>query len=122
MRALRILLAIGYAAANVLTGLWLIFLATFPFENQSPDEAATDDWLIGAGIALALCGVFAGAAIALRHRSAAIAYVLAAGAGLGLLLFGLSESHHSDGKLFLWALAVETAGLVALVLSRSPRK
>ncbi len=117
----RVLLAAGFAAANVLTGLWLVFLATFPFENQSPEEAAADDWLIGAALVLAVCGVVAGLAIALRHRRARIAYALAAGLGIILLAFGLVESEHSDARLLAWGLGVETAGLVALHLSR-PRQ
>jgi hypothetical protein len=100
----------------------MIFAATFPFENQSPEEAAKDDWLVGAAIALVALALLAALAVVFRTRWAVASWGVVALAGIALLVWALGVSEHSDGKLLLWGTAVELTGLAAVALSQTGRE
>ena len=53
MRPLALTAAALHVVVSAVAAFLMFFVATFPFENQSIDEAA-DDWLIGAVAAVAL--------------------------------------------------------------------
>lgn len=118
MHAVARVLAGAYFAGHALTAFLLIFWATFPFENQSPEEAASDDWLIGVGVAVFAIGLVVMLAIVFPQRWAVAAYAVALVAGGVLLAWALSVSEHSDGKLLVFGSAVELTGLLALASSR----
>jgi hypothetical protein len=51
----------------------MFLVATFPFENQSPEGAAADDWLIAAAAPIVISAiVIVGAAIARRATAVAL--------------------------------------------------
>jgi hypothetical protein len=118
MRAVSRLLALLYLAGHAVAGFLIVFAATFPFENQSPEEAAGDGWLIVVGVGVLIVGLFVTAAIVFLPRLAIAAYAVALLADVLLLAWALGDSHHSDGKLVFWGVAIELAGLAALVTSR----
>jgi hypothetical protein len=122
MRALSVLVALAWLAAHAVSGFLIVFWATFPFENQSPEEAANDDWLIGVAVALFGLALLATLALVFRPRWSVAAYGLTALAGIALLVWALGVSEHSDGKLLLWGAAVEGTGLAAVALSRTVRE
>jgi hypothetical protein len=99
----------------------MIFVATFPFENQAPGDQGGADWLIGVAITLFAFAFVTTLAILLRRVGWAIAaYVVAAGLGVALLVWAVDVSEHSDGRLLLWGTAIELAGLAAVALMRRP--
>jgi Na+/melibiose symporter-like transporter len=110
----------AYLAGNVVVAFLLIFIATFPFENQDPKDLAKDDWMIGAAVILVVLALATAIAVFLRRRRlAAGALVLSGGLGLGLLGWALHASEHSDGKVLGWGLAIELAGFLAVASTRS---
>jgi hypothetical protein len=119
MRTFSAVLALAYFAGHAIMAFLLVFWATFPFENQSPEEAAGDDWLIGVGLGVFILGLVVALAIMFRSRWAVVAYAVALAAGGVLLFWALTVSEHSDGKLVLLGTAVEAIGLVALSLSQA---
>jgi hypothetical protein len=112
-------LAGAYGTGHLITAFLLIFWATFPFENQSPEEAANDDWLIGVAVGVVVVGLVATFGIVFLTRWAVAAYAAAVVAGGALLAWALNVSENSDGKLLLWAAAIELTGLAAVVVSRA---
>jgi hypothetical protein len=119
MRPLAILLALAYLAGYAVVAFLLVFFATFPFENQSPEDAGKDNWLIGVAVILFVLALVTALAILLRRLGWAIgAYVAAAGSGVALLAWALDVSEHSDGKLVVWGTAIELVGLGAVALAR----
>jgi Na+/melibiose symporter-like transporter len=121
MRPLSVLLGLAYLAGNAVFALLMVFLATFPFENQSPEDAGKDDWLIGVAVLLLALALVTALAILLRRVALAlIGYVVAAGLGVALLVWAVGESEHSDGKLLLWGTLIELAGLAAVAVT--PRR
>jgi hypothetical protein len=100
------------------------FVATFPWENQSPEDAAADDWLVGAApLMVGLAIAFAVAILVLRVPVAvAIGFVTAEFAVDAVVLrYALDNSDHSDGRLLLVALAAAVTGLVAVIVVRRTR-
>jgi hypothetical protein len=95
------------------------FLATFPFENQSPEEAASDDWLIGVAVGVLLVGLLVTLAVALRTPWAVAAYAGGMAGGGALLPWAITLSEHSGGKRLLWGSVVELTGLAAVAFSRA---
>jgi hypothetical protein len=119
MRSLSVLLALAYLAGNAVFAFLMVFLATFPFENQSPEDVGKDDWLIGVAVLLFALGLATALGILLRRVAfAVVAYVAAAGLGVGLLVWAVDVSEHSDGKLLLWGTLIELAGLAAVTFTR----
>ena len=93
----------------------MFFVATFPFENQSPEEAAGNDWLIGAAaIILLLAIVIGGTVIACLVAVAAVASGAQCVVAGIVLTYALGESDHSDGRLVLYAVAVAFSAIAAL--------
>jgi peptidoglycan/LPS O-acetylase OafA/YrhL len=119
MRPLSVLLGLAYLAGHVVVAFLMIFIATFPFENQSPEDVGKDDWLIGVAVILFALALVTALAILLRHVVwAVVAYVAAAGVGIALLVWAVDESEHSDGKPLLWGTVIELAGLAAVAVTR----
>lgn len=101
----------------------ILFLATFPAENQSPRDAAADDWLIGAAFVIVILAIaIVAAAIARWVRVAAVALVAQLAVGAALLAFTLRESQHSDGTLVLYALASAVTAAAATRAIRVDRR
>lgn len=118
MRAFALALAVAYFLANLGAALFMYFLAAFPFENQSPEDQAADDWMIGVGILVALLALVVLIAVVLRRQGwATIVYAPSAVIGFALLKWAVGVSDHSDGKLIVWVVAIQATGLGAVVLS-----
>lgn len=118
MRALALIFAVAYLLANVGAALLMSFFATFPFENQTPEERAADDWLIGVGILVAALAIVTLIAVILRRQGwATLVFAVNAVLGFALLRWAVGVSDHSDGKLIVWTLAIESTGLGAVALS-----
>jgi hypothetical protein len=115
---LAALLGAAYLLANAVVAFGLLFIATFPFENQSPDEMAQDDWLIGVGAVLVLLALVTALAVFWRRPSWALsAYVAGAVSASALLVWAIGASEHSDGKLLTYGVAIELTGLAAVWLT-----
>jgi hypothetical protein len=124
VRALSLISAVLHVTVIAAAALLMCFLATFPFENQTPESAAADDWLlVAAPVVLGLAIAFAVAIAVLR-----VALVV----GVGLLAtefaadavvvrYALGASDHSDGRLLLAALAVTVTGVAAVIAARRAR-
>jgi uncharacterized membrane protein len=86
VRALGLIAAALHLVLCAVAAFLMFFVATFPFENQTREEAAADNWLIGAAaIMLLLAVVIGGAVIARRAGVGAIAMaVQLVGAGIVL--------------------------------------
>jgi hypothetical protein len=124
MRALALLAAVLHLAVIAAAAFLMSFGATFPFENQSPEDAAADDWLLGAApliVSLAIAFTVA-IAFAVARRLALLVAVAALASELAVdavvLRYALGESDHSDGKLLLAALAGVVTGLIAVIAAR----
>jgi hypothetical protein len=111
----------AYLTGHLITAFLLYFLATFPFENQSPEEAANDDWLIGVAVGVVVVGLVPTFGIVFLRRWAVAAYAAAVVAGGALLAWALTVSEHSDGKLLLWGAGIELTGLAAVWASQARR-
>jgi hypothetical protein len=106
-------------SGNAAVAFLLVFFATFPFENQSPEDADKGDWLIGIALVLFVLALVTTLTILLsRLRWAVAACVAAAGSGVALLVWALDVSEHSDGKLVVWGTVIELVGLGAVALAR----
>jgi hypothetical protein len=92
--------------------MWLYAVA--PVENQSPEQAAADDWLFVTAAPMAGLAIGAGGAIIARNLKLA-ATALAAEFGLGAVVwtYVLDAVDQSDGRLKLWVLAIAVTGTVA---------
>jgi hypothetical protein len=120
VKAWAVLLAALSLVGAVLVLLFTWFLATFPWEN-SPEDATHRAVVQLVLPALVIC-VFAsltliGIAVD-RDVLPLAAYGGQATMGLLLLARGLDASSHSDGKVVVFALAVELPGAVAVLLNR----
>jgi hypothetical protein len=123
MRALAITAVALHILLCVVAAFLMFFSATFPFENQSPEEAAADDWLIGAApLIVVLALAIAGGVVA---RKVAVATVCLLGqfvVGAVVVGYAVGESDHSDGKLVVYALAVAvTAASAVTATAAEPR-
>jgi drug/metabolite transporter (DMT)-like permease len=94
------------------------FVLTFCDENCNPDRASPVlAPVMGAAVFVAIAAVFFVVSLAFASPSyAAIGFGVHLVAAVGLLVFWLHESHHSDGKLLISSLAVEGFAVVALIL------
>jgi len=123
MRALALILGVAYLVENVGAALLMTFLATFPFENQSPEDKAAARWLIAVGIMLAFLALVTLIALIVRHRRlTAAAFAANAAVALALLKWAVGVSDHSDGKLVAWTLAIELTGLGAVAVALRDRE
>jgi hypothetical protein len=121
VRPFSLILGVAYLLENIGAALLLTFFATFPFENQSPEDRAARE-LISAGIVMAFLALVTLALIVRHRRSAAAAFAANAAVALSLLTWAVGESDHSDGKLVAWALAVELTGLSAIAVALRDRQ
>jgi hypothetical protein len=119
VRALSLTSAGVHVALVAAAAFLMSFSASFPFENQSPEEAASDDWLLVVAPLLIVLAVLAGGA-AVARKANLVAVGLAAEFALGALVltYALGESSHSDGRLVLGALAIVLSGTVAAIATR----
>jgi uncharacterized membrane protein len=127
MRALALVAAVLHLTVIAAAAFLMSFAATFPFENQSAEDAAADDWLLGAAalivsLAIAFTVAIAFAVAVLARRLALLVAVGALALELVVdavvLRYALGESDHSDGKLLLAALAGVVTGLIAVTAAR----
>jgi hypothetical protein len=101
----------------------MFFVATFPFENQSTERAAADDWLIGAApIIVALAIAIVGAVIARRVAVAAFASLAQLALGAIVVAYALHESDHSDSSLMLYALAFAASAVAATAATHAEQR
>jgi quinol-cytochrome oxidoreductase complex cytochrome b subunit len=115
MRALALAAAALHVVLCAVAAFLMWFAATFPFENQSPERAAADDWLIGvAPVVLILALAIVGAVIARRAALAAVALVAQFAVAAVVAAYALRESDHSDGRLVLYATAVAVTAIAAV--------
>jgi hypothetical protein len=121
-KAVAVVLALVPAAGAVVLGLWSWAVWNFPWENQEP--RTTSD-RVGFGFLLAATVIVflpeAGVVVSVardRARTATFAFCAQAAVALGLLIWGLETSEHSDGKLVAIAVACELPGLIAVLMSR----
>jgi hypothetical protein len=118
-RSLAVLLALAYFVGNGLAMLFMFFLATFPFENQPPNQPP--HWLIGVGVAMTVLAFVVLVAVVVRSIWLSVgAFAVDLTVALVLLYWALRESQHSDGKLLLSGFVVELAGLGAVGLAIGP--
>lgn len=127
MRALALVAAVLHLTVIAAAAFLMWFAATFPFENQSPEDAAADDWLLVAAPLIASLAIVFTAAIAFAVAIVVrrLALLVAVGALASelvvdavVLRYALGESDHSDGKLLLAGLAGVVTGLVAVIAAR----
>ena len=122
MRRLALTLGVTYLLANVGAALLMAFFASFPFENQSPEERAARAWLIPVGAGLAFLAIVTLIALIARRRGwALVAFALGASLAVFPLAWAVRVSDHSDGKLVAWTLAIELTGLGAVSLGSGGR-
>jgi hypothetical protein len=130
MRALALVAAVLHLTVIAAAAFLMWFAATFPFENQSPEDAAADDWLLGAAplivsLAIAFAGAIAFAVAIVARRLALLVAVGALASELVVdavvLRYALGKSDHSDGKLLFAALAGVVTGLIAVIAARRAR-
>jgi hypothetical protein len=109
---------------SVLAALFMLFVASFPWENLSPGETAEYDRLAYAAPVLVGLAVAMLVAVAKKQpRWATAALVGQVAIGLPIVSFALSKSDHSDGKLVIFAAGFVLAGLIAVIEShRSLRR
>jgi hypothetical protein len=126
VRALALIAATSHLGVVAVVAFLMWFWATFPYENQRPEDAAADDWLIlAAALVLGLAIAFT---IAIAFAVATFAPVgLGVGVGLiaaefaadaALLRYGLEASQHSDGRLLVPALGATATGVAAVIAAR----
>jgi quinol-cytochrome oxidoreductase complex cytochrome b subunit len=123
VRALGLIAAALHVVLCVVAAFLIYFIATFPFENQSPEAAAGDDWLIGAAaIMLLLAIAIGGAVIARRATVAAIATAAQFVVAAIVLTYALGESDHSDGRLLLYATVVAVTAVAGVTATHAERR
>ena len=99
------------------------FFATFPFENQSSEQAEADDWLlVAAGLILLFAIAFAGTVVGRWKTVAAVVVAGEIALGLFVVTYSLRASDHSDGRLLLYALAVGFTAAVATTATWRERR
>ena len=114
MRPLALTAAALHVVVSAVAAFLMSFVATFPFENRSVDEATADDWLIGAAAAVALLALVIGGAVVARSGAvAAIGVTAQLTVGAVVFVYALGESEHSDGVLVLYGLAFAVTAAVA---------
>ena len=124
MRPLALTAATLHVVLCALAALVLLFLATFPWENESPERAEANAMLFAGGLALALLAVVvAGAAVARRPSVGAAAIGGQLVVGALLLAVDVQASRPGDGipsgGLMVYLLAV---GLSAVVATRATQR
>jgi hypothetical protein len=122
VKAIAILLAGGTVFGTLAASLLAWFVETFCDENCTPDDPHPAGLTL-LGLLAFVCACLVLACIALdRGRLALAAYTGQAVAAFALLSKALNESSHSDGKLLLFALAVElpAAAAVAISMRKTP--
>ena len=123
MRALAVTAAVLHAALCAIAAFLMFFAATFAFENQSPEQAAADDWLVGvAPVIVILAIAIVGAVIARRAALATIALVAELAVAAVVVAYALRESDHSDGKLVLYASAIALSSVAAVIATHVQRR
>ena len=122
MKVLAFLLALTFVVQTFLANLFVWFLNTFTFENQTA-QTTSDFWglLLPASLALVFAFLVLGAVALSRWRLALGAYALHVASGALLFARGVGISDHSDGLLIVFALAIELTGLAGVVLLRPKR-
>ena len=119
MRALSLTSAAVHVVLVAAAAFLMWFAAVFPFENQSPEQAAADDWLLAAAPLIVLFSIaMGGATIARRVKLVAAALSAEFAVAAVVLIYALGESDHSDGSLMLFALATVLTGAVAAIATR----
>jgi hypothetical protein len=122
MRALSLTSALVHVVLVGAASFLMWFYASFPFENQSPEDAASDDWLVGVAPLLAVLALLTGgAAVGRKANLLAIGLTAEAAVGALILTYALGESSHSDGRLMLATLAIMLSGTVAASATRRVR-
>jgi hypothetical protein len=122
MRGLALTAVALHVLLCAVAAFLMLFYATFPFENQSPEQAAADDWLIGAVPLIAILALaIAGGVIGRKVAVAAVGLVAQFGVGAFVVAYALGESDHSDGKLVLYALAVAVTAVGAAAATYAER-
>ena len=121
MRGLALTAVALHVLLCAVAAFLMLFYATFPFENQSPEQAA-DDWLIGAAPLIAILALaIAGGVIGRKVAVAAVGLVAQFGVGAVVVAYALGESDHSDGRLVLYALAVAVTAIGAAAATYAER-
>ena len=119
VRVLSLSSALVHVALVAAAAFLMWFAASFPFENQSPEDAAADDWLLGVAPLLAVLALLAGGATVARKAKVVAASLMAEFlVGAVVLTYALGESDHSDGRLILGALAIVLSGTVTATTTR----
>jgi hypothetical protein len=116
VRTFAFIAAAGHVAVMGFAAFAMLFVATFPWENQSPEDAASDNWLlVAAPLVLGLAIAFS-VAIFVQRVPVAIPHIFLAaefGVAAVVLRYALGKSDHSDGKLLLVAVAAAATGIGA---------
>jgi hypothetical protein len=119
VRVLSLTSALVHVALVAAAAFLMWFSASFPFENQSPEDAAADDWLLGVAPLLAVLALLAGGAtVARKAKVVAGLLIVEFLVGAVVLTYALGESDHSDGRLILGALAIVLSGTVTAITTR----
>jgi hypothetical protein len=101
----------------------MYFVATFPFENQSAEQAAADDWLIGAAPLIVIVAIAIGGAVIARHAAvAAVISVAQFVVGAVVVAYALRASDHRDGILVLYALGFAATAVAAVTATHADQR
>jgi len=115
VRALGLIAAALHAVLCAFAAFFMFFVATFPFENQTPEEAAADNWLVPVAAILLVFAVLIGGAVIARRSAAAVVATAAQFLIAAIVLtYALGKSDASDGKLLLYALVVVVTAVAAV--------
>jgi hypothetical protein len=115
VRPLAVTLAGAHLLGTAFVAFLLFVLPLLPVENTPPEDQARA-WpfaLVGA----ALLALATGVGVARRRGWAFVPLALHLAVGLTFLRYALGESTHSDERLVLLALVVETPGVFAALLA-----
>jgi hypothetical protein len=115
VRPLAVTLAGAHLLGTAFVAFLLFVLPLLPVENTPPEDRAWPFALVGAallGLALAT-----GVGVARRRGWAFVPLALHLAVGLAFLRYALGKSSHSDERLVLLALVVETPGVFAALLA-----
>jgi quinol-cytochrome oxidoreductase complex cytochrome b subunit len=119
VRALALTAAALHLVLCAVAAFIMFFVATFPFENQSSERAAANDWLLGGALVIVILAIaIAGAVIASQAGMAAIAALAQFAAGAVVVAYALRESDHSDGRLVLYGLAFAITAVAAVTATQ----
>lgn len=125
MRIFAFIAAAAHVAVTGSAAFAMCFFATFPWENQSPEDAASDNWLlVAAPLLLGLAIAFTVAIFVPRVPVAISLIFLAAEFAVAavVLRYALGKSDHSDGQLLLAAVAAAASGIAAAIAARDHRR